>query len=101
MGKVGEVDFRAIAGAALSSIAVILDHLGVQYRRAGFEFEMLNPLRDDRHFGSFRINTCTGVWSDFATGHGSRAVPHLSGIYGSCRLRQPSAKPTIRRLSCS
>ena len=36
-----DIDFRAIAGAALSSIAVILDHLGVQYRRAGFEFEML------------------------------------------------------------
>ncbi len=27
---------------------------------------MLSPHRADRHFGSFRVNTVTGRWSDFA-----------------------------------
>ena len=85
MGKVGEVDFRAIAGAALSRIAVILDHLGVRHRRAGSEIEMINPLRNDRHFGSFRINTCTGVWSDFATGHTGGDVIALVAFLCGCR----------------
>lgn len=32
------------------------------------EYVALNPTRHDRHLGSFRINTCTGKWADFATG---------------------------------
>ncbi len=32
------------------------------------EYVALNPTRCDRHLGSFRINTRTGKWADFATG---------------------------------
>jgi len=31
------------------------------------EFVALNPTRLDKRLGSFRINTITGKWSDFAT----------------------------------
>lgn len=33
----------------------------------GDEYDVRNPLRDDRTRGSFRINIATGLWSDFAT----------------------------------
>jgi hypothetical protein len=36
--------------------------------REGVEYVALNPTRHDRHLGSFRINTRTGRWADFATG---------------------------------
>lgn len=31
------------------------------------EYVALNPTRSDQHLGSFRINTFTGKWADFAT----------------------------------
>ena len=33
-----------------------------------YEYIALNPTRKDNNLGSFRINTRTGTWSDFATG---------------------------------
>ena len=35
---------------------------------AGSEYIVLNPTRNDKNLGSFRINTTTGKWADFATG---------------------------------
>mgnify|MGYP000514697601 CR=1 FL=1 len=35
---------------------------------AGSEYIALNPTRNDKNLGSFRINTTTGKWADFATG---------------------------------
>jgi len=32
------------------------------------EFVSLNPTRIDKKLGSFRINTISGKWADFATG---------------------------------
>jgi hypothetical protein len=32
------------------------------------EYVALNPTRCDERLGSFRINTLTGKWADFATG---------------------------------
>jgi len=32
------------------------------------EYVMLNPTRQDRNLGSFRINIKTGAWGDFAIG---------------------------------
>jgi hypothetical protein len=37
-------------------------------RREGGEYVAINPMRHDRHPGSFRINMRTGRWADFATG---------------------------------
>ena len=34
----------------------------------GQEWVARNPTRADRHAGSFKVNTQTGRWADFATG---------------------------------
>ena len=69
--------FERVGRAALPYVTVILDRLGVTYRQAGVEVQMLNPLRDDRKFGSFSINTRTGLWSEFATAKSGRDVISL------------------------
>lgn len=37
-------------------------------KKAGNEYIALNPTRNDKNLGSFRINTTTYKWADFATG---------------------------------
>lgn len=37
-------------------------------RREGDEWVAINPTRRDHRKGSFKVNTTTGRWSDFATG---------------------------------
>ncbi len=37
-------------------------------RLSGAEWTARNPCRHDRRLGSFRVNTRTGCWADFATG---------------------------------
>jgi putative DNA primase/helicase len=37
-------------------------------KKEGSEYVALNPKRSDVHLGSFRINTRTWKWADFATG---------------------------------
>lgn len=37
-------------------------------RKIGQEWVSLNPTRADRHAGSFKVNTVSGCWADFATG---------------------------------
>ena len=80
-----EIDFRVIAGTALAHLTKILNRIGVRHRRAGPEIEMINPLRNDRHFGSFRVNMRTGFWSDFATGDSGGDVISLVAYLCGCR----------------
>ncbi len=80
-----DIDFGEIARRTLPNLITILDQLGVTYRRSGPEIEMLNPTRDDRHFGSFRINMRTGCWSDFATGEKGGDVIALVAFLCGCR----------------
>ena len=37
-------------------------------KKEGSEYVALNPRRNDRNLGSFRVNTRTCKWADFATG---------------------------------
>lgn len=46
----------------------ILKHLLPIGQTAGSEYIALNPTRNDKNLGSFRINTTTLKWADFATG---------------------------------
>jgi putative DNA primase/helicase len=47
------------------------------------ELEMINPIRDDKNYGSFRINQRTGVWSDFADGEsGSDPISLVAYLNG-------------------
>ena len=45
----------------------ILKHLLPTSQTAGSEYIALNPTRNDKNLGSFRINTTTYKWVDFAT----------------------------------
>lgn len=62
------IDFDAVNRAALSALPSLLNRWLPDGRTHGHEFTAKNPLRSDRRAGSFRINTITGRWSDFATG---------------------------------
>ena len=80
-----DIDFREIARRTLPNLIMILDQLGVTHRRSGPEIEMLNPTRDDRRFGSFRISMRSGRWSDFATGDAGGDVISLFAYLRGCR----------------
>jgi hypothetical protein len=62
------LDFRAIGDAALAKLPTLLARWLPDGEQRGVEWVALNPKRDDRHLGSFRINMNTGRWADFATG---------------------------------
>ena len=91
-----DIDFRRIAEIALPCLAEILDHLQVKHRRAGPEIEMINPTRDDRQFGSFRISMRSGRWADFATGDTGGDVVSLVAYL--CSSRQIDAARRISSL---
>ena len=62
---------RAIAlalvnAAALAVLPTLLRRWLPGGRMEGHEYVALNPRRDDRHLGSFRVNMQTGRWADFA-----------------------------------
>ena len=64
----GPIDFAAINRAALAVFPAVLARILPGGKRVGAELVALNPRRDDRRSGSFKINLRTGRWSDFATG---------------------------------
>ena len=67
-GPVKGIDFARINSAALDVLPELLGRWLPRGRREGREYLALNPRRNDRHLGSFRINMQTGRWADFATG---------------------------------
>ena len=60
------IDFKGIAAAALASAKSLLQEWLPGGRFEGREYSALNPTRNDRTLGSFKINWQTGEWSDFA-----------------------------------
>ena len=62
------IDFAAVSSRALQDLPAILERWlpGGQFR--GAEYIVLNPRRDDRRPGSFKINVRSGKWADFSTG---------------------------------
>jgi hypothetical protein len=60
------IDFKRIAAAALTSAKSLLQEWLPGGRFEGHEYVALNPTRNDRSLGSFKINLQTGRWSDFA-----------------------------------
>lgn len=61
------IDFAGINRAALGVLPSLLSRWLPGGRYEGHEYVARNPRRADRNLGSFRINTATGRWSDFAT----------------------------------
>jgi len=74
------IDFAAINRAALRQIDLILARWLPGGRREGAEYVVLNPKRPDKKPGSFKINTMTGAWSDFAIGVKGRDLISLAAF---------------------
>jgi hypothetical protein len=66
--KTGRCDFDGINRAALNRLPELCVRWLPDGRRRGHEYVARNPLRDDKHAGSFSINLRTGRWADFAVG---------------------------------
>src|SRR6516165_819814 len=60
------IDFKVIAAAALASAKSLLPEWLPAGRFESREYVALNPTRNDRALGSFKINWQTGEWADFA-----------------------------------
>ncbi len=79
----GRIDFGAINAAALASLPTLLRRWLPDGRQVGREYEARNPRRADKRAGSFKVNTRTGRWADFATGDAGgdvvSLVAYLSG----------------------
>jgi hypothetical protein len=64
----GRINFEAINNAAIESLPAIVHRWLPDGNREGPEWVCLNPRRNDRNLGSFKVNLHTGMWGDFATG---------------------------------
>jgi hypothetical protein len=60
------IAYRRIAEMARANCAAVVTQWLPRGKRQGVEWCALNPRRNDRHIGSFRINLRTGAWADFA-----------------------------------
>jgi len=60
------IDFAAVNQAAMMALPSLLARWLPRGRVENCEYVALNPRRVDNHLGSFRINTLTGQWADFA-----------------------------------
>jgi len=83
------IAFRRIAGAALDHADTITRRWLPAGRREGAEWVSLNPTRNDRRAGSFKVNLETGAWSDFATGDSGGDLISLAAYL--FRIRQSEA----------
>jgi hypothetical protein len=60
------IAYRRIADEARANAHAIVAQWLPRGKRIGHEWTALNPQRDDRKVGSFRVNLRTGAWADFA-----------------------------------
>ena len=77
------IDFAAINRAALPALPQLLRHWLPEGREVGREYIARNPLRADRHAGSFKVNLVTGKWADFAAGAAGGDVVSLGAYLAS------------------
>jgi hypothetical protein len=83
----GKVNFSQINSAAITALPTIRARWLPDGRREGTEWVALNPRRLDRHRGSFRINTRSGKWADFATGdRGGDIISLAAYLAGSSQI---------------
>ena len=74
----GRLDFDAINRAGLASLPALLRRWLPDGHLVGREYLARNPRRADRRAGSFKVNTRTGRWADFATGDAGGDVVSLA-----------------------
>ena len=61
------IDFDSLKNKVRPHILALLHRLLPGGKKQGHEYVVRNPKRHDKTAGSFRINTSTGKWGDFAT----------------------------------
>jgi hypothetical protein len=82
--RVRPIDFDRVNRAALAVLPGLLRRWLPGGRTEGAEYVALNPRRVDHHPGSFRVNTRTGRWADFAVeGVSGGDVVSLAAYLGS------------------
>jgi hypothetical protein len=87
------IAFRRIGDAALPHAETLLRRWLPNGRREGTEWVSINPLRDDKRRGSFKINLRTGRWGDFAAGASGGDLTSLASYL--FRLSQGEAAKKI------
>ena len=90
------IDFASINAVALENLHALVARWLPDGRKQGREWVALNPRRNDRSPGSFRINLQTGRWADFATDTARGGDPvslaaYLFGISPSAAARSLAA----------
>ena len=63
-----KINFTQVKNFLKGHEEAILKHLLPTAKKVGNEYVALNPTRNDKNLGSFRINITTWKWADFATG---------------------------------
>jgi hypothetical protein len=77
------IAFQRIAEAARANCFAIVTQWLPSGKRYGVEWCALNPRRNDRRIGSFRINLRTGAWADFAINErGGDLIALAAYLYG-------------------
>ncbi|MDO9452401.1 MAG: hypothetical protein Q7J29_06015 [Stagnimonas sp.] len=84
--------FDLAAYAALQNVDAVLARWLPGGRLEGNEYVALNPTRDDRNLGSFKINIKTGRWQDFATGQKGFDLVDLVAMIEGCGHREAVAQ---------
>jgi len=71
-----DIDFEGINEEAMERFDDVIEWLELDGEYRGKEFVAFNPQREDYELGSFKINTETGQWADFALedAHGSDLI---------------------------
>lgn len=90
--RIGRVDFDRVNDAALGALPNLLCHWLPGGKREGREYVVRNPNRSDNRPGSFRINTATGKWADFATGDAGGDVVSLAAFIFSLTQRDAALR---------
>jgi hypothetical protein len=80
----GWVDFVQINRNALAVLPSLLWRWLPGGRTEGAEYTARNPTREDRRPGSFKVNTRTGRWADFATGEAGGDAISLAAYLAGC-----------------
>jgi len=71
-------DFKGINNSAMSKIRTLLEVWLPEGKYQGNEYVAINPTRADSKTGSFKINTSTAKWSDFAEGDNAQGGDLIS-----------------------
>ena len=87
-----QIDFEGVGDAALRHSDALVSQWLPHGRREGHEWVALNPLRDDRKPGSFRINLITGKWADFAIGEKGGDLISLAAYLSGCNQREAAVR---------